>query len=42
MTTVRQARRFLSNAPVEALSDAAGLASICVMIFIGFAIPTLF
>ncbi|MEM9781913.1 MAG: hypothetical protein AAF899_05510 [Pseudomonadota bacterium] len=42
MTAMRQARDFLTKAPVEAVSDAAGLAGLCAMIFAGFVIPTLF
>ncbi|MEM6678173.1 MAG: hypothetical protein AAF675_09900 [Pseudomonadota bacterium] len=42
MTVLRQARSFFVAAPAEAVSDVAGLAAICVLVFCGFALPGLF
>ncbi|MEO0761060.1 MAG: hypothetical protein AAFZ09_04525 [Pseudomonadota bacterium] len=39
MTTIIQARRFVRTAPAAALSDAAGLAGICAVIFAGLVLP---
>lgn len=39
---VNKARSYVHRAPAEALSDAAGLLAICVMVFAGFTLPALF
>ncbi|MEM0944209.1 MAG: hypothetical protein AAGI70_09705 [Pseudomonadota bacterium] len=39
MTTIRNARRFITAAPREALADALGLVGLCLMIFAGFTLP---
>ena len=42
MQTLTRAKTFLTTAPSEALSDAAGLVGICVLIFAGFTLPAFF
>lgn len=42
MAQMLKARMFLTHAPREALSDAAALLAMCLMIFAGFTLPALF
>jgi hypothetical protein len=42
MTTLKIARKFVTDAPREALVDALGFAAVCALIFAGFTLPTLF
>ena len=41
MTPLARARRFARSAPVEALSDLAGLAALCALVGAGFVLPGL-
>jgi len=42
MAQMIKARNFLAHAPREALSDVAGLAVMCALIFAGFTLPAMF
>ncbi|WP_264759703.1 hypothetical protein [Thermohalobaculum sediminis] len=41
MAQMLKARNFLTQAPREALADAAGIAVMCLLIFAGFTLPAL-
>ena len=42
MTTLLKARKFVADAPREALTDALGFAGLCALIFAGFTLPAFF
>ena len=39
MAIVLKARKFVAEAPREALADALGFAGLCALIFAGFTLP---
>jgi len=39
MVAIAKAHRFITSAPREAISDALGMAGLCLLIFAGFMVP---